>query len=123
MGKLPRAPLQEVIFEIRWELDIDPSNNQQLDMGYALAQGKLQEIVKAEFPHYQRKMPHGFPDQLFKYQTVGQYWTKPDTWPVLQLGPGIFTINATEVNYDWVDTYYPLIGRALTWIYRAYDQN
>lgn len=122
MPKLPNAPLQEAIFEIRWELDIDPAGNQQLDMGYALAQGKLQEIVRQQFPIYKRKLPHGLPDQLLHYQTVNQYWSADENWPVLQLGPGIFTVNDTEKNYDWPNTYLPLIRNALSWIYKAYDE-
>ncbi len=121
MSKLPKAPLQEAIFEIRWELDIDPSNNQQLDLGFSLAQGKLQEIVKEEFPVYKRKVPHEWPDQMLQYQPVNQYWSKADAWPVLQLGPGIFTVNDTEANYDWPKTYSPLITRALDWVFKAYD--
>jgi len=44
-------------------------------------------------------------------------------WPVLQLGPGIFTVNETELNYDWTKTYFPLIDRALDWVHEAYDGN
>src|SRR5690606_25900244 len=121
MPKLPRAPLQEAIFEIRWELEIDPSGDQQLDTGYALAQGKLQEIVRKHFPVYKRRVPHGIPDQLLQYQTVNQFWSGEDTWPVLQLGPGIFTVNDTDKNYDWGNSYLPLIANALDWIHSAYD--
>ncbi len=123
MTKLPKAPLQESIFEIRWDLDIEPTNNQQFDVGFSLAQGKLQEIVKHEFPAFTRKIPYGFPEQALQYQVINQYWTKPNTWPVLQLGPGIFTVNDTELNYDWPKTYFPLIDRALDWVYKAYDKN
>jgi len=41
MPKLPKAPLQEAIFEIRWELNVDPTTNQVIDNGFQLAQGKL----------------------------------------------------------------------------------
>lgn len=121
MPKLPKAPLQEAIFEVRWELDIDSTNNQQLDLGFSLAQGKLLEIVKAEFPVYKRRIPHGLPDQMFQYQPINQYWYKGETWPVLQLGPGIFSVNDTDKNYDWPKTYSPLIKRALDWVFKAYD--
>lgn len=121
MPKLPRAPLQEAIFEIRWDLDIDPVSGQLFDSGFQLAQGKLQSIVGEKFPEFARKIPHGFPEQLFNYQVVNQHWTAKETWPAIQLGPGIFTINDTESNYDWPVTYFPLIKEALDWIVRAYD--
>ncbi len=123
MSKLPKAPLQEAIFEVRWALDIDPTSKQQIDTGFSLAQGKLQDIVRTKFPHYVRKVPYGIPDLLFQYQVINQYWAKPEIWPVLQLGPGIFTINETETNYDWPKTYSLLIENALDWIYKAYDEN
>lgn len=122
MPKLPKAPLQEAIFEIRWELDVDPSNNQPLDLGFSLAQGKLQEIVKDEFPVYKRRVPHGLPDHIFQFQPINQYWRKDETWPVLQLGPGIFSINDTDKNYDWNRNYFPLIQRGLEWVLKAYDK-
>lgn len=121
MSKLPKAPLQEAIFEVRWSLDIDPSSKQQIDTGFSLAQGKLQEIVRKEFPHYVRKIPHGIPDQMFQYKIINQYWTKVETWPVLQLGPGLFTVNETELNYDWTKKYSILIDKSLDWVYKAYD--
>jgi uncharacterized protein (TIGR04255 family) len=58
---------------------------------------------------------------MLQYQAVNQYWSNHETWPVLQLGPGIFTINDTEKNYDWPRTYLPLIRNAFDWIYKAYD--
>ena len=121
MPKLPKAPLQEAIFEIRWDLDIDAGNGQPIDTGFQLAQGKLQEVAKERFPVFNRKVPHVFSEQLFQYQVVNQYWSAKETWPVIQLGPGIFTVNDTEANYDWPVTYFPLIKEALDWIVKAYD--
>lgn len=120
MSKLPNAPLQEAIFEIRWDLDIDPGSGQLIDTGFQLAQGKLQDIAKEKFPEFSRKAPYGFPDQLFNYQVVNQYWTAEEIWPVIQLGPGIFTVNDTESSYDWPVTYFPLIKEALNWVVKAY---
>ncbi len=121
MPKLPKAPLQEAIFEIRWDLDVDTTSSQIVDSGFQLAQGKLQELAKTKFPEFKRKMPHGFPDQLFQYQVVNQHWSGKEKWPVVQLGPGIFTVNDTEANYDWPATYFPLIKESLNWVFKAYD--
>lgn len=121
MPKLPRAPLQEAIFEIRWELDPDSISGQMIDPGFQLAQGKLQEISKDEFPVFNRKLPHGFPEQLLSYQIINQYWSGRELWPVIQLGPGIFTVNITETSYDWPITYFPLIKKSLTWLVKVYD--
>jgi uncharacterized protein (TIGR04255 family) len=121
MPKLPKAPLQEAIFEIRWELEVDPKTGQLIDPGFQLAQGKLQDIAKNKFPVFNRKLPHGFPEQMFPHQVVNQYWAAKETWPVIQLGPGIFTVNDTDMKYDWHKTYFPLIKECLTWIFKVHE--
>lgn len=121
MPKLPKAPLQEAIFEIRWDLDVDPTNGQLFDTGFQLAQGKLHDISRAKFPVYARKIPQGIPEQMLQYQIVNQYWAGKETWPVIQLGPGIFTVNDTDVNYDWKNVYLPLIKECLNWIFKVYE--
>ncbi|MFZ5972942.1 MAG: TIGR04255 family protein, partial [Bacteroidota bacterium] len=119
---LPKAPLQEAIFEIRWELELDPASGQLYDPGFQLAQGKLQDIAKGRFPFFNRKLPHVLPEQMLHYQVVNQYWTAKDTWPVIQLGPGIFTVNDTDITYDWATSYFPLIKESLSWLFKVYER-
>src|SRR3990170_863114 len=90
--KLPNAPLQEVIFEIRWDLNINSAINREFDEGYAIALGQLVTLLKNDFPHVVCKIPGGFPTDLLNYSTVYQFWKGENIWPVLQLGPGIFTV-------------------------------
>lgn len=122
--KLPKAPLQEVIFEVRWELDISQETNQLYDSNFDTAVGLMRLNVKTEFPVYKQKFPPGlqFPIGFLSYQTMYQYWSGENKWPVLQLGPGIFTVNDTEANYEWFNNYYPLIKKALSWLKESYNQ-
>jgi uncharacterized protein (TIGR04255 family) len=122
MTKLPKAPLQEAIFEVRWDLDVVPETNQATDKGFDMALGSLRSLCKERFPHVVRKLPDDVPVQLFPYKTTYQYWTAENTWPLLQLGPGIFTINDTERNYEWGNNYYPLIKNGIKWLCEAYNQ-
>lgn len=108
MPRLPKAPLQEAIFEIRWELEVDPMTGQLIDPGFQLAQGKLRDIAKSKFPVFNRKLPHGFHEQMFPNQVVNQYWAAKETWPVIQLGPGIFTVNDTDVKHSLIKGKYVL---------------
>ena len=122
MKKLPNAPLQEVIFEVRWRLDVDEETNEEYDSGFELAAGKFWSAVEKEgFSEYRRKVPRELPDQLLNYQTVYQFRTKGDRWPLMQLGPGILTINDTEENYHWEKTYYPTIEKGLKLLSDAYN--
>lgn len=123
MAKLPNAPLQEVIFEVKWALDINEKTNQAYDKGFDLATGKFSGIVQKNFPVVKRKIPEEFPTNLLNFQTVYQYKSGENIWPVLQLGPGIFTVNDTDENYDWENTYFPLINDGINWLENAYTKN
>ncbi|MEX0965706.1 MAG: TIGR04255 family protein [Bacteroidia bacterium] len=122
MNKLPKAPLQEAIFELRWPLQPDSTGRQLIDAEYLFALGKFQEALKNKFPHHVAKFPSDFPHQLLNYQAVHQFWKEEDTWPVIQLGPGIATVNDTEKNYVWDKTYLPNIKTALEALKKSYGQ-
>ncbi len=51
MSKLSNAPLQEVIFEVRWPLQPDESGRQLMDREYEMALGKFQAALKTDFPY------------------------------------------------------------------------
>jgi uncharacterized protein (TIGR04255 family) len=122
MARLKNAPLQEVIFEVRWRLQPGKGNGQFQDTGFELASGRLSSLLENDFPWYRRIVPTELPDQLFFYKTVHQYWKAEKEWPVLQLGPGIFTVNCTDQVYDWDTVFRPLIEKALNWLGQAYKE-
>jgi len=68
-----------------------------------------------------RKVPHEIPSQLLNYVTVYQYWKKENTWPVIQHGPGIFTVNDNDQNYEWESTFLPLISESLSALIDSYE--
>jgi uncharacterized protein (TIGR04255 family) len=123
MSRLPNAPLQEVIFEIRWALVPGKETGQIIDEGFELASGRLSTIIEQEFPHYKRIIPQDIPDQLMHYQVIHQYWSGENRWPVIQLGPGIFTINCTDEGYDWEGSFQKLIKQAIGWLEQSYKQS
>ena len=120
MAKLPNAPLQEAVFEVRWLLDVDPDSQQERDREYDLAQGKFQFQAKDSFPVHKRILA-SFPNAQ-NYKIAHQFWSGAQQhFPVLQLGPGVFTVNDTDINYDWENNFFPLIKESLDWLYKAYD--
>lgn len=123
MNKLSRAPLQEVIFEVRWDLQVNAQTRQEFDPKVELALGKLQGFARNKFPFYRRKMPQEIPVHALPYQAVHQFWRDQRVWPVIQLGPGIFTVNDTDKNYEWTSSYFPQIEECLFWLYEAYDND
>jgi len=123
MSRLRNAPLQEVIFEVRWELEVDERTNHMMDKGFDLAAGALRQILKKEFPEVVRKLPADMPPQLYQFQPVFQFWSGASIWPVIQLGPGILTVNEVDINYDWDSRYFPLVQRVIDWVREAYNMS
>jgi uncharacterized protein (TIGR04255 family) len=105
--KLKTAPLREAIFELFWDSPVD-SSGLKLDKELELSLGKFQLNVASRFPVYKRTLP---PEASIRVYGVPlhQFWSGEVIWPVIQLGPGILTINETEKNYDWEETYRPNI--------------
>ncbi len=117
--KLPQAPLQEVIFELHWKLDIDKESGLSFDQGFQLASGRFDQLASLTLPHYVPLKPPMIPDHFFSYKAVHQYWKGDQTYPVMQLGPGLFTVNETEKNYVWKD-FKSKIFEGLAWLQKSY---
>jgi len=97
--KLPKPPLTEVVFEMRWKMltndtipfPYDPSYPQLLDTfsKYAAAKGFVdQEDTQA-------------PYSILALQIARRFQQKDSkSFPLLQIGPGLYAANES-VNYDW----------------------
>lgn len=97
--KLTNAPLKEAIFEIFWSTPNDKTGF-PTDKEYELAQGRFDVEIKKLFPIYKRLIPYNSPIKVFRHP-VHQFWKNHLQWPVVQLGPGIMTINEVESSYIW----------------------
>lgn len=102
--KLKDAPLQEVIFELRWKLPLD-ENGFPFDPGIERALGKFEKKACDLFPIYKRTIPEGLSLRIYP-KPIHQFWKGELVWPVIQLGPGILTLNDTDVNYSWQDNFH-----------------
>lgn len=120
MKKLPNAPLKEVVFELKWQLTVNPETNQELDMGFDMAQGRFQNLVKGDFPVHKRRLPVGMPLEFMSYHIVHQFWAGEGEHPVLQLGPGIFSQNDTERQYEWESKFLPQLQKSLEYLETSY---
>lgn len=121
MNKLPKAPLQEVILEIKWELQMDSSTGFQIDPGFQLSLGKFHQSLQEEFPMVIQKHPADIPIHILGQQVIYQFWKSKETWPVIQIGPGILTINETEKSYEWQQGFLPLLENTLNKLNRSYQ--
>lgn len=118
--KLPRAPLQEVIFELRWKLDFEPESQSQVDKEIQFAFAKFSTLSADKLKHNVILKPAAVPDILFANRPIYQFWVAPNTYPAFQLGPGVFTVNETEKNYEW-EYFRGLILEGMEWLSKSYS--
>ncbi len=98
---LPNKPLVEAIFEIKWKLKKGP-NNTYIDENFHLIPGILYSKIAEEYPDYFSLPTSMLPPEIAAYTPRYQFRQKEGGWPLVQIGPGILTINDTE-NYVWED--------------------
>lgn len=117
--KLKHAPLQEVIFELFWKLPLDESGF-PFDPGFELAQGVFASRIKKFFPLRKRTFPEDINLRIYP-KPIHQFWKGELTWPVVQLGPGILTVNDTDANYVWKGNFQKNIKTAVQILRQSYS--
>src|SRR5262249_47747332 len=98
---LPKAPLAEVVVELRWALQAGPQDVPvlQSDPGLIpLLEDFTREMKKIGFGST-RDMSH--PLQTGAHGVVRRFYKANDRpFPIMQIGPGIFATNESS-EYDW----------------------
>lgn len=117
--KLPNAPLQEVIFELLWEMDTD-ERGVPVDYDFDFAQGVFAESLSVDFKYNRRTVPKDMPFTMYP-KTIHQFWKGENEWPVVQIGPGILVVNDIEKNYRWND-FKKLIQKAVNVLIKSYKK-
>ena len=120
ISKLPNAPLQEVIFELRWKLDFDTESQTHVDKEFQFAFANFSGLSAERLKHRVILKPSFIPESLFANRPVYQFWSEKNKYPVFQLGPGVFTINETEKNYEW-KVFQGLIIEGVEWLKKSYS--
>ena len=97
---LKNKPLVEAIFELRWELK--KSAQGMIDPHYKILIGTIYDRVKDEYPFYEPLQTATIPDEIAGYVVQHRFRKSEGKWPLIQIGPGIITLNDTE-GYVWED--------------------
>lgn len=120
---LPRKPLVEAIFELRWELTDSKSNvtgAKGMDPGFRFLLGRYYECVRETYPIVHDLPAASIPEELAAYIVRHQFRISESGWPVTQLGPGILTVNDTG-GYTW-DTFQKRILEAARAVFTTYPR-
>lgn len=103
MGTLSNAPLVEALFEIRW------GKHTQQQAGGETVQfadednlffGNFKSLAARHgFVHFER-INKNVP-LIFPYTVTMRFRKEEGTWPCMQLGQGVFTVNQINDGYEW----------------------
>jgi uncharacterized protein (TIGR04255 family) len=120
--KLPNAPLSEVVFELRWELEGAESVPIQLrrDPAYPLLAYQFAEEAKRHGFPIQRDLSGQQPSPL-GHSIQYRYFRAADVpFPLWQIGPGIFAYNEST-DYEW-NSYRESLQQALNALLTSYPK-
>lgn len=95
--ELPNKPLVEAICELRWR--VDPEKG---DPNYSLFVGRLYSQLDKKYKFHQQLPASMIPEQLAGSIPQHMFRVGKDEWPLIQVGPGLVTLNETE-KYTWPD--------------------
>lgn len=98
---LKNKPLVEAIFEVKWELQ-EQKPEIRIDPHYKLLIGRIYDKVNSEYPFHEQLPTASMPDEIAPYVVQHRFRKEKDKWPLIQMGPGIMTLNDTD-NYVWED--------------------
>ncbi|OQX79446.1 MAG: hypothetical protein B6D61_03520 [Bacteroidetes bacterium 4484_249] len=94
--KLNNAPLQEVIFELRWKVS-GPEELQRFNYLH----GDLYSLVKKDLKYRETLLPPEIPVELYINRPIYRFRPVKGGYPLIQIGPGILTTNTIDQDYYW----------------------
>ena len=100
--RLANAPLVEVIAEVHWRIGEEAgegkSDPEWFKFSYALG-----ETLKPELPFREEVVPAGFaiPLDALGRSPLLRFRPKANTWPLVQIGQGLLSVNATPPYDGW----------------------
>src|SRR5688572_1001001 len=121
LARLPKAPLAEVVFELRWVLQSDPGLPPFLrnDPGLAPLLDSFTANMKKAGYGFTRDMSPA--TQTGAYGVARRYFLGADKpFPIMQIGPGIFATNASSL-YDW-KSYKAQVIQGVRAVFKSYPQ-
>ncbi|MBM4049411.1 MAG: TIGR04255 family protein [Planctomycetes bacterium] len=99
---LKNKPLVEAMLELRWVLPDQQSPGMASDPHYRLLLGRFSERVQKDYPAHEPLPTSTIPDSMVPHTVQHRFRATPNGWPLLQMGPGIVTVNDTA-GYTWTD--------------------
>ncbi|NLF08857.1 MAG: TIGR04255 family protein [Pirellulaceae bacterium] len=99
--ELKNKPLVEAMLEIRWQLE-ESDAGEGKDPHYKLLLGRLFDRLQPDYPEHEQLPTATIPDELVGHVVQHRFRIASNEWPLVQIGPGILTVNETT-KYQWHD--------------------
>lgn len=120
--KLKNKPLIEAIFEVRWALKGEESGAATgTDPHFRILLGRLYDKVISEYTEVEQLPAASIPDEIFGRGVQHRFRVKKDGWPLIQVGPGILTVNSTD-DYTYDDDFRPRVLLAVEKLFEAHPK-
>lgn len=103
ISMLKNPPLIEVIAEIRWMLRPSKPVGVLRDPHYKLLPGKMATILQDDYPFLEELPAADMPEEIAANMVQYRFRVGYNKWPLVQLGPGIITVNQLGPDYQWTD--------------------
>lgn len=119
---MPR--LAEAWMTAKWILSSEPGIPHMLkDAAYPLIVGTFRETIREDFPVLNELDANRAPLDFLPYIPRLQFRSSGSMWPLIQIGPGLTTLNFVE-NYSWKDfeKYALLLRKKLTESYQKENE-
>lgn len=100
--ELKNKPLVEAILELKWDLPVKYAPGFASDPNYRILLARFFEKVNTEYPSHTQLALASLPDDMAPFSVQHQFRVKENGWPLVQIGPGIITLNDTN-GYTWTD--------------------
>lgn len=100
--QLPNAPLVEAILELHWQMSPHEVTGVPVDPHFKFLLGRFHQAIQSEYPSIEQLPSAAVPEELLDRQVQFRFRTQPSEYPLVQIGPGVLTLNHTR-GYDWAD--------------------
>ncbi len=100
---LGTSPLVEAWLDLRWQLQPGSQEGFFLDPQFPLALGTFYQSVRERFGYQEPLKASTAPLEFLPHVVRYRFRPAPDEWPLLQLGPGVATVNFTRPPYSWTE--------------------
>ncbi len=87
-------PIIEALFELRWKVREEGEPPIMLiDKKFKFFPGRFYEYIKNDYPEVEVLQNSRIPDDVDEFLPRFRFRKKPNSYPLIQIGPGIITIN------------------------------